>query len=212
MEQEVDRSTPKVIRLGEQLKAERERKGIVLDEICESTKIRKDYLQAIERHDWDALPGHVFTQSYLRSYAECLGMDSKLLLMAYARERRIRGYDDPALVGMEAQDQTKVILARLAKTNGLEEVAVPPRYKWAALGVVVIVVVGLVLWTVIRAVGEERSARVPAASSAVASATRPATGASPLSAGSTTETSQAAVQVPPATSTSQTSPGQWQLP
>jgi cytoskeletal protein RodZ len=60
---------------GEYLKKERESRSISLEEISKSTKIRKVFLEAIERSDLDKLPPDVIVKGFLRSYAEYLGLD-----------------------------------------------------------------------------------------------------------------------------------------
>ena len=47
------------------------------------TKIRAKYLRALENEEWDLLPGPTYVRSFLRTYAEALGLDSKLLVEEY---------------------------------------------------------------------------------------------------------------------------------
>ncbi len=68
--------------LGEQLKKEREKKGITLVEVARVTKIRKTYLQALEEGDFDA-QSPVFMKGFLKSYAEYLGLDSAEIIKRY---------------------------------------------------------------------------------------------------------------------------------
>lgn len=68
--------------LGEQLKKEREKKGITLVEVARVTKIRKTYLQALEEGDFNA-QSPVFMKGFLKSYAEFLGLDSSDILTRY---------------------------------------------------------------------------------------------------------------------------------
>lgn len=71
--------------LGEQLKKEREKKGITLVEVARVTKIRKTYLQALEEGDFDA-QSPVFMKGFLKSYAEFLGLDSTDILKRYKND------------------------------------------------------------------------------------------------------------------------------
>ena len=137
-------------RLGDQLKAERERRGIVLDDVAQTTKIRKDYLLALERHDWGALPGDVFTQGYLRSYSQCLGLDPAYMLKVYARERRISEAETSSANGngeVEGEgDRAKAILSRLARTQGADSRGLASGIRWAVLGVCGSVVGAAIIW------------------------------------------------------------------
>lgn len=65
------------------LSAIRERKGISLRAIADETKISMRYLKAIEAGDFGALPGGVFTTSYIRQYAQAIDFDEWHLLACY---------------------------------------------------------------------------------------------------------------------------------
>jgi hypothetical protein len=69
--------------LGVQLREQRLRLGIGLDELQAATKIRKRYLEALESGDWSILPGDVYARGFVRSYAEAVGLDGRQLLEAY---------------------------------------------------------------------------------------------------------------------------------
>ena len=51
------------------------------------TKIRARYLDSLERGDWKALPGAVYTKGFLRNYALYLGLDPEDVLRQWRRER-----------------------------------------------------------------------------------------------------------------------------
>jgi cytoskeleton protein RodZ len=61
----------------------RERKGITLQQISQTTKISRFYLEAIERSDFACLPGGVFSRSYIRQYAKAIEYDEWDLLACY---------------------------------------------------------------------------------------------------------------------------------
>ena len=48
-----------------------------------ATKIRAKYLRALENEEWDALPGPTYVKTFLRTYAEYLGMDARSLVEEY---------------------------------------------------------------------------------------------------------------------------------
>ena len=60
---------------GARLREARERRGIVLKEISEHTKISMTALEALERSDVSRLPGGIFARSFVRSYAAEIGLD-----------------------------------------------------------------------------------------------------------------------------------------
>ena len=55
-------------------------RGLSLDEIARSTNITMRYLQAIERGEFEKLPGGIYTRSYIRQYAQAAGADEAMLL------------------------------------------------------------------------------------------------------------------------------------
>ncbi|HXW18748.1 MAG TPA: helix-turn-helix domain-containing protein [Candidatus Acidoferrales bacterium] len=72
---------------GDRLKRERELRDVSLEEITKATKIKIEYLQALESDDWDHLPGRGFNRGYIRSIARYLGMDEENLLAEYSMAR-----------------------------------------------------------------------------------------------------------------------------
>ncbi|MCK9249040.1 MAG: helix-turn-helix domain-containing protein [Solirubrobacteraceae bacterium] len=69
--------------IGATLREARMRAGIDIGEVEARTKIRAKYLRALENEEWDLLPGPTFVKSFLRTYAETLGLDAKLLVEEY---------------------------------------------------------------------------------------------------------------------------------
>ena len=69
--------------IGATLQEARMRARIDISEVESATKIRAKYLRAIENEEWEMLPGPTFVKSFLRTYAEYLGIDGKLLVEEY---------------------------------------------------------------------------------------------------------------------------------
>jgi cytoskeleton protein RodZ len=69
--------------IGETLRQARMRARIDVSEIEAKTKIRAKYLRALENEEWGLLPGQTFVKSFLRTYAQALGLDAKALLEEY---------------------------------------------------------------------------------------------------------------------------------
>ena len=65
---------------GENLKREREMRGVSLDEISAATRIATRFLQAIENEQWDQLPGGVFNRGFVSAVAHYLGSTKKTSL------------------------------------------------------------------------------------------------------------------------------------
>jgi cytoskeleton protein RodZ len=71
--------------IGATLREARMRARIDVSEIEAQTKIRAKYLRALENEEWDLLPGPTFVRSFLRTYAQALGLDDKALVDEYRR-------------------------------------------------------------------------------------------------------------------------------
>jgi cytoskeletal protein RodZ len=69
--------------IGSTLREARMRARIDISEIETETKIRAKYLRALENEEWDLLPGPTYVKSFLRTYADALGLDGKLLIEEY---------------------------------------------------------------------------------------------------------------------------------
>src|SRR3954464_7074751 len=69
--------------IGETLRETRMRRRIDMTEVEAATKIRAKYLRALENEEWDLLPGPTFVKTFLRTYAEFLDLDPRLLVEEY---------------------------------------------------------------------------------------------------------------------------------
>src|SRR4051812_9105037 len=69
--------------IGATLREARMRARIDISELEAETKIRAKYLRALENEEWDLLPGPTYVKSFLREYADALGLDGKLLVAEY---------------------------------------------------------------------------------------------------------------------------------
>lgn len=69
--------------LGSMLKKARLENKISLEDLQESTKIRKRYLEAIEDGNYKVLPGNFYVRAFIKSYAEAVGLDPNEVLQLY---------------------------------------------------------------------------------------------------------------------------------
>jgi cytoskeleton protein RodZ len=82
--------------IGESLREARMRARIDVSEIEAKTKIRAKYLRALENEEWGLLPGPTFVKSFLRTYAQALGLDAKALVEEYRLH-----HESPGEAGLE---------------------------------------------------------------------------------------------------------------
>jgi hypothetical protein len=69
--------------IGDTLREARMRRRIDMTEVEAATKIRAKYLRALENEEWDLLPGPTFVKTFLRTYAEYLELDPRMLVEEY---------------------------------------------------------------------------------------------------------------------------------
>ena len=77
--------------IGQRLKAEREEQRLTLEKVFEATRIRFQYLQALEEDDLSVMPSPVQARGYLRNYAEYLGFDVDRCSMKCVRANAATG-------------------------------------------------------------------------------------------------------------------------
>jgi cytoskeleton protein RodZ len=69
--------------IGDTLREARMKARIDVSELEAKTKIRAKYLRALENEEWSLLPGPTFVKSFLRTYAQALGLDGRALVEEY---------------------------------------------------------------------------------------------------------------------------------
>jgi cytoskeletal protein RodZ len=65
---------------GEVLAAKRGERGLTIRNVATATRIRAEYLAALESDDLERLPAPVYAKGYLRTYARYLGVDPEPLV------------------------------------------------------------------------------------------------------------------------------------
>src|SRR5215475_14188293 len=114
--------------IGTTLREARIRARIDMSEVEARTKIRAKYLRAIENEEWDLLPGPVYVKSFLRTYGDFLGLDSRSLVDEYKRQ-----YERPS-------DHELRPISTLSRER--ERAARGPRIPpWVLVGVVLVGIV-----------------------------------------------------------------------
>ncbi len=132
---------------GEELRREREIRGISLKEISDATKISKRFLDALERNDHKTLPAPVFTRGFVREYARYVGLNVEEMVNRYsfaaANDDRI---EKPPQVERYAKNPPRDISPKPAPKRGI-----PPAYAKVDRNVILLVFIvaalaGLSYW------------------------------------------------------------------
>lgn len=111
------------IGIGDELRSARESQGRSVEDAAYETRMRPEYIEALEAEDFGAFGGDVYAKGFLSSYARYLELDPQPLLEEYRRYVQSESYD-AAAIATSAE-------ARGPKTP-------PPR--WIAWAVVVVAV------------------------------------------------------------------------
>jgi cytoskeletal protein RodZ len=104
--------------VGEELKAARVRMGMSLSDLGAVTRVPMRHLEAIERSEFSALPGHTYTIGFVRSYARAVALDDIAIVNALRVELSSGGHDRYAapLQDYEPADPARVPSKTLAWT------------------------------------------------------------------------------------------------
>jgi transcriptional regulator with XRE-family HTH domain len=123
--------------LGEWLRQRREELGISLEQAETSTRIRRQYLEALESEKFEGLPDTVVGRGFLRNYASYLGLDPK---EATDRFARVAAPPEPESLSVEGPTPFTSGPFRPVALHDIK--SRPSRWVWI-VGLIVLVVVAL---------------------------------------------------------------------
>jgi len=126
--------------IGQSLREARMRARIDVSEIEAKTKIRAKYLRALENEEWGLLPGPTFVKSFLRTYAQALGLDGKALVEEYRAAYESPGETEPIVTSPQRR---RVRVPGTGRTAGSPSRAYLALVGFVAL-LIVLLIVGLV--------------------------------------------------------------------
>jgi len=110
------------------------RARIDISQVEADTKIRAKYLRAIENEEWELLPGPVYARSFLRTYGDYLGLDSRLLVDEFRRRHERPSERDTRPIGTR----------RVRERERPPRRRIPPWVSIAAVVVLILLALGLV--------------------------------------------------------------------
>jgi cytoskeleton protein RodZ len=145
--------------IGARLREARMHLRIDINEVEVRTKIRAKYLRAMENEEWDLLPGDVYVRSFLRTYGDFLGLDSRELVDDYRRRYESPAdHEPPPITPPSARD-------RRERDRPRRRAGVP---SWAIVGAVLVIVAVVLYFVGINNGGNsDRQASTPARTSAI---------------------------------------------
>jgi hypothetical protein len=93
--------------IGDTLREARMRQRLDISDVESRTKIRAKYLRALENEEFGMLPGPTFVKTFLRTYAEMLGLDPHVLVEEYRAnyeredEPDLQSFGPPSVAGRD---------------------------------------------------------------------------------------------------------------
>jgi cytoskeletal protein RodZ len=148
--------------IGDTLREARMRQHLDIADVESRTKIRAKYLRALENEEFGMLPGPTFVKTFLRTYAEALGLDPQVLVEDYRATYESRDEVEPLQpLGPSAMARERRRASRIG----------PPRGPWLAIGVVLVAIVAALL--VIGLVGGDDEGEPEQANTNTATETQP---------------------------------------
>src|SRR5215210_1395768 len=118
--------------IGSTLRETRIRKKIDITTVETATKIRAKYLRAIENEEWGVLPGPTYVKTFLRTYAQYLGLDAHLLVDEYATR-----FEEPEELELPAFSREQRMRTRVRRVG--------PPSRLTAAGVIALAIIAFLL-------------------------------------------------------------------
>ncbi len=129
--------------LGEFLRAERQARGISLEQISADTRISMDMLRAIEHGNVEQLPAPVLIKGFLKAYAEKISLNPEEVIVEYQNLLEEAGDHQEGIEKfhqrLQPQSSNKkllVLVITLTPANRLDLLLVPPQLCEKAVHVV----------------------------------------------------------------------------
>ncbi len=141
---------------GQDLRKERELRGVALESIAGITKISGRHLHALEEENFHALPGGVINKGIVRGYARACGMDEDAWVSRYLSAYRESGQ-------LKDDDQSWVEFAQnVGKARKGDDPEPENRLRWAGVAVLLLLL-AFFTWYVVEFVEARSAALSPVA-------------------------------------------------
>jgi cytoskeleton protein RodZ len=144
---------------GQDLRMERESRGVALESIIGTTKISVRHLQALEREDFNALPGGVLNKGIVRGYARACGLDEEAWVRRYLAAYHQSGQ-------IKDDDQAWIEFAEnVGKSRKGDDTEPDTKLRWAGV-LVFLTILACFTWYVVHFVATRTAQLTPPAHAA----------------------------------------------
>ena len=104
--------------VAEQLRTAREAKNLTIEQVADLTKIRTDYVRALEEGDFAAFSAPIYIRGSVRSYATLLKIDVKeILAVLNAELKGTQKFSEPPPLVEQKKNLMDTFTLALAKVN-----------------------------------------------------------------------------------------------
>ncbi len=119
------------LRIGRDLRQERERRKITLEQVAKATRFSMRHLQSLEADLFDELPSGVLRKGLVRSYCQHLGLEDEVWMERFSASG--------------AFDQTEPDLAQFAENvhRARLEAMPPVRRRWWGVAIMILALLAL---------------------------------------------------------------------
>ncbi len=114
---------------GDELRRERESRGVALETISEKTKVITRYLTALENEKFEALPGGILSKGIVRGYARTVGLDEAVWVERFVAASREQGGND---------GEWTAFVQNVGKTRDRSRAHQNTKRRWTGLAVVLV--------------------------------------------------------------------------
>lgn len=120
---------------GEELRREREARGIALETISGSTKIVTRYLSALEDEQFEVLPGGILSKGIVRGYARVVGLDESAWVERFLAASQQQGV-------AQSDDEWAEFVRNVSKTRNPTRGRPEMRLRWAGVFLLLLLLAG----------------------------------------------------------------------
>lgn len=105
--------------VSERLRSTRIEQGISLKKATKKTKVKLEYIKALESGNYEKLPGGIYEKIYTKKYASFLGLDAKKIIEKFQKEKEVVTQPNQTNISFFSKNKLKrsdfVILPRIMK-------------------------------------------------------------------------------------------------
>lgn len=130
--------------IGEKLQKARIDRGLTIGDLQKITKIQRRYLEAIEENDFDAMPSDYYKRTFIRQFAEAVGLNPRPLLRRLDGKPEEEDLTNTMALSMPVKGSRK---SKYNETNTKKSL-IASYIPVALLVLVVAAIIGTIVWAI----------------------------------------------------------------